>query len=57
MNERIYQIKHLADVLYSDTKDCDTIGIAKARTIQNIIDELQDELDKLVNDLLQEELP
>lgn len=52
MKEHVEQITHLAEVLYSESKDLDTIGKSKAELYQSIIDEMQEHLDKIVNELL-----
>ncbi len=52
MKENIAQINHLAEVLYSESKNFDTIGKSKVELYQSIIDEMQEHLDKIVNELL-----
>lgn len=55
MKENIAQINHLAEVLYTESKSLDTIGKSKAELYQSIIDEMQEHLDKIVNELLRAE--
>lgn len=51
MKEHIEQITHLSEVLYTESKDLDTIGTVKAKMYQDIIDEMQEHLDSIVNEL------
>lgn len=51
MDEHIKQITHLAEVLYSESLNCD-INKNRARLFQNLIDELQNHVDIIVNELL-----
>lgn len=52
MKDHITQITHLAEVLYTESKDLDTISRGKAKLYQDIIDEMQEHLDKIVNELI-----
>lgn len=55
MKEHVEQINHLAEVLYTESKDLDTIGKSKAELYQSIIDEMQERLDKIVNEITRAE--
>lgn len=52
MKEHIEQLNHLAEVLYTESKSLDTITKSKSELYQSIIDEMQERLDKIVNELL-----
>lgn len=52
MKEHITQINHLAEVLCAESKDLDKISRGKAQLYQSILDEMQDHLDKIVNELI-----
>jgi hypothetical protein len=52
MKEHLEQINHLAEVLYTESKDRYTIAKIQARNYQDIIDELQEHLDSIVNELI-----
>jgi len=51
MKERIDQLSHLAEVLYSETKGKYTIPRVTLETWQSILDDMQEELDKIANEL------
>lgn len=53
MKEHLEQINHLAEVLYTESKDRYTIARIQAKNYQDIIDELQEHLDSIVNELMQ----
>lgn len=55
MKERIDQLTHLAEVLYNETKDKYTISRTTAQTWQIIVDDMQEQLDKIVNELTRPE--
>ena len=52
MKEHITQINHLAEVLYTESKDLDTISRGKAQLYKSILDEMQEHLDEIVNELI-----
>ena len=52
MKEHITLINHLAEVLYNETRNHDTISKGKAELCQDIIDEMQEHLDKIVNEII-----
>lgn len=56
MKEQIEQIHHLSEVLYTESKDLDTIGTVKAKIYQSIIDEMQEHLDSIMNELRKAEI-
>ena len=51
MKEYIEQLNHLADVLYSETRYKYTVSRDTAKTLQMILDDMQDELDKISSEL------
>lgn len=51
MKELIEQLNHLAEVLYFETKGKYTVSRETAKTLQSILDDLQEELDKVANEL------
>lgn len=53
MKEYLNQVNHLADVLYTETKGLYTITRSKANLLQDIIDDMQDMIDRIVNELLE----
>lgn len=55
MKEQIEQLNHLSEVLYTESKDLDTIGTVKAKLYQDIIDEMQEQLDSIMNELTRAE--
>ena len=55
MKEHIEQLNHLAEVLYSMTKGKSTISRDTAKTWQSVLNEMQEELDKIVNELYRPE--
>ena len=54
MNEHLEKIRGLADIIHSDF-DFENITYKKARYIQVLIDNMQEELDKLTSELIKEE--
>lgn len=52
MREKIQLINRLAFVLYNESKDLDTISRNRAKTYQDIIDEMQEQLDSIMNELI-----
>lgn len=55
MKEHIEQLNHLAEVLYSETKGKYIVSREAAKTLQLILDEMQEELDKVANELYRPE--
>lgn len=55
MKEHIEQLNHLAEVLYSETKGQYTVSRETVKTLQLILEEMQEELDKVANDLYRPE--
>ena len=52
MKEHIQQLNHLAEVLYNETRNHDTISKGRAQLYQDIIDEMQEQLDSIMNELI-----
>lgn len=52
MREQIQQLNHLAEVLYSESRNLDTVSKGKAQLYQDIIDEMQERLDSIMNELI-----
>ena len=52
MKENMQQLNHLAEVLYNESRDLYTVSRGKAQIYQSIIDEMQEELDKIVNEII-----
>lgn len=52
MKEHITQINHLAEVLYNETRNHDTVSKGRTELYQDIIDEMQEHLDEIVNELI-----
>lgn len=55
MKEHIEELNHLADVFYSMTRGKYTISRDTAKTLQSVLDEMQEELDKVANELYRPE--
>lgn len=55
MKEHIEQLNHLAEVLYSMTRGKYTISRDTTKTWQSVLDEMQEELDKVANELYRPE--
>ena len=55
MKEHVEQINHLAEVLYSESKGLYAVSKGQAKLYQDILDEMQEHLDKIVNELLKAE--
>ncbi len=51
MKEHIEQLNHLAEVLYNETRGKYTVSRETAKTLQLILDDMQEELDKVSNEL------
>lgn len=51
MKEHIQQLNHLAEVLYNESRDLDTVNKGKAQSYQDIIDEMQEHLDSIMNEI------
>jgi hypothetical protein len=51
MKEQVETINHLAEVIYNETRNRDTVSRTQARVLQSIIDEMQDALDSIMNEL------
>lgn len=47
MSEKIQQLNHLAEVLYSESRNRDEIGKGRAQLFQDILDEMQELLDSI----------
>lgn len=52
MKENIEQLNHLAEVLYNESRNLDTVSKGKAQLYQSIIDEMQEQLDSIMNELI-----
>lgn len=52
MREKIQQINHLAEVLYNESRNLDTVSKGKAQLYQSIIDEMQEQVDSIMNELI-----
>lgn len=52
MKEHIQQLNHLAEVLYNETRNYDTVSKGRAQLYQDIIDEMQEQLDSIMNELI-----
>ena len=55
MKERLEAINHMSETLYSETKGKTTINRATAKTLQLILDDMQDQLDQIMNELTRPE--
>lgn len=55
MKEHIEQLNHLAEVLYNETRGKYTVSRETAKTLQLILDDMQEELDKVSNELYRPE--
>lgn len=55
MREKIQQINHLAEVLYNESHNLDTVNKGKAQLYQDIIDEMQEQIDSIMNELARAE--
>ena len=51
MREHIEAITHLAEVLYNETKGRYTINGTSAKTLQLIIDDIQEHMDSISNEI------
>ena len=51
MRENIQQLNHLAEVLYNESRNLDTISKGKAQLYQDIIDEIQENIDSIMNEI------
>ena len=52
MKEHITMINHLAEVLYNESRNRDTVSKGKAELYQDIIDEMQEQVDSIMNELI-----
>lgn len=52
MKENIEQLNHLAEVLYNESRNLDTVSKGKAQLYQSIIDEMQEQVDSIMNELI-----
>lgn len=52
MREKIQQLNHLAEVLYNESRNLDTVSKGKAKLYQDIVDEMQEQLDSIMNELI-----
>lgn len=55
MKEHITMINHLAEVLYNESRNLDTVSKGKAELYQSIIDEMQEHIDSIINELTQKQ--
>lgn len=55
MREKIQQLNHLAEVLYNESRNLDTISKGRAQLYQDIINEMQEHLDSIMNELAKAE--
>ena len=55
MKEYIEQLNHLAEVLYNESRNLDTVSKGKAQLYQSIINEMQEQVDNIMNELLKAE--
>jgi gas vesicle protein len=55
MKEKIQQLNHLAEVLYNESRNLDTVSKGKAQLYQSIIDEMQEQVDSIMNELARAE--
>ncbi len=55
MKEHIDQLNYLAEVLYTETKGKYTVSLDTAETLQLILDDMYEELDKVVKELYRPE--
>ena len=56
MKEHIVMINHLAEVLYNESRDLDTVSKGKAELYQDIIDDIQEHIDSILNELTQPQI-
>lgn len=52
MKENIEQLNRLAEVLYNESRNLDTVSKGKAQLYQSIIDEMQEQVDSIMNELI-----
>lgn len=55
MKENIDQLNYLAEVLYNESRNRDTVNKSKAQLYQSIIDDMQEQIDLIMNELLKAE--
>ena len=55
MRENINQLNYLAEVLYNESRNRDTVNKSKAQLYQSIIDDMQEQIDLIMNELLKAE--
>lgn len=55
MREKIQQLNHLAEVLYNESRNLDTVSKGKAKLYQDIVDEMQEQIDSIMNELARAE--
>lgn len=55
MKENINQLNYLAEVLYNESRNRDTVNKSKAQLYQSIIDDMQEQIDLIMNELLKAE--
>lgn len=55
MKEYIEHLNHLAEVLYCETKGKYVVSLESAKTLQLILDDMQEDLDKVSNELYRPE--
>jgi len=55
MREKIQQLNHLAEVLYNESRNLDTVSKSKAKLYQDIVDEMQEQIDSIMNELARAE--
>ena len=55
MREYIEQLNHLAEVLYNESRNLDTVSKGKAKLYQDIVDEMQERIDDIMNEITRAE--
>ena len=55
MKERLEQLNHLAEVLYNESRNLDTVSKGKAKLYQDIVDEMQERIDDIMNEITRAE--
>lgn len=55
MREELQQLNNLAEVLYNESRNLDTVSKGKAQLYQSIIDEMQEQVDSIMNELVNAE--
>ncbi|MBO4534123.1 MAG: hypothetical protein J5726_10590 [Treponema sp.] len=55
MRENINTLNYLAQVLYSESRNRDTVNKSRAQLYQSIIDDMQEQIDLIMDELLKAE--